>query len=129
MAILWRTTKARKTNSYKGYIQMPSTIGEPSFAEKWKRWRSGDPAKFLKYTDLQDIALYCYSKNLSTTIAELEVVFHKNNIVDKESAIKYIDEHMNDFNYFDDYSGQTKKPDRGGNNNNTGNCCCCCKKP
>lgn len=129
MAILWRTTKARKTNSYKGYIPMPSTIGEPSFAEKWKRWRSGDPAKFLKYTDLQDIALYCYSKNLSTTIAELEVVFHKNNIIDKETAIKYIDEHMNDFNYFDDYSGQTKKPDRGGNNNNTGNCCCCCKKP
>lgn len=129
MAILWRTTKARKTNSYKGYIPMPSTIGEPSFAEKWKSWRSGDPAKFLKYTDLQDIALYCYSKNLSTTIAELEVVFHKNNIVDKETAIKYIDEHMNDFNYFDDYSGQTKKSDRGGNNNNTGNCCCCCKKP
>lgn len=129
MAILWRTTKARKTNSYKGYIPMLSTIGEPSFAEKWKSWRSGDPAKFLKYTDLQDIALYCYSKNLSTTIAELEVVFHKNNIVDKESAIKYIDEHMNDFNYFDEYSGQTKKPDRGGNNNNTGNCCCCCKKP
>ena len=137
MAILWKTTKSNKTASYKGYVPMPSTIDEPSFAEKWKRWRTGDPAKFLTYKDLQELVLYCYNKNLSVTITELELVFHDKHIYDKETAIKYINEHMNEFGYIDEYSGRVINPSQGGSNTGTnssnGNgscsCCCCCKKP
>lgn len=129
MPILWKTTRSNKTASYKGYVPIPSTIDEPSFSEKWKRWRTGDPAKFLKYTDLQDLVLYCYSKNLSVTTAELELVFHEKQIYDKKTAIKYINEHMEEFGYVDEYSGRTVNPNKGGNNNGNNNCCCCCKKP
>lgn len=129
MAILWRSTSKSKTNSYKGYIPMPSTIDEPSFAEKWKRWRQGNPAKFLKYTDLQELVYYCYQNNMMTTVSDLEYKFHEHGITDKENAIKYINEHKQEFSQFDEYTGRPSRRENNNSNNNTNNdCCYCCKK-
>ena len=104
MAIIWRSTSKSKTNSYKGYIPMPSTIDEPSFAEKWKRWRQGNPAKFLKYTDLQELVYYCYQNNMMTN------------------------EHKQEFSQFDEYTGRPSRRENNSNNNTNNDCCCCCKK-
>lgn len=130
MAILWRSTSKSKINSYKGYIPMPSTIDEPSFAEKWKRWRQSNPAKFLKYTDLQELVYYCYQNNMMTTVSDLEYIFHEHGITGKENAIKYINEHKQEFSQFDEYTGRSSRRENNSNNNNTNNndCCCCCKK-
>lgn len=97
MAILWRSTNKSKTLTYKGFVPISRTIDEPTFAEKWKAWKLGQHKQFLRYTELQDLVMYCYQKNLMTTTVDLENIFHKEKIYTKVDAIKYIDEHTKDF--------------------------------
>jgi len=54
-----------------------------------------------------------------------------------EQMLKYINEHMSEFGYIDEYSRRVINPSQGGSNTGTNNsngngscsCCCCCKKP
>ena len=118
MAILWRSTNKSKTLTYKGFVPIPKTIDEPTFAEKWKAWKLGQPKQFLRYTELQDLVMYCYQKNLMTTTVDLENIFHKEKIYTKVDAIKYIDEHTKDFMPIqEEYIPHNKD----------NNCCCNCK--
>lgn len=66
---------------------------------------------------------------MMTTVSDLEYIFHEHGITDKENAIKYINEHKQEFSQFDEYTGRPSRRENNNSNNNTNNdCCCCCKK-
>ena len=65
---------------------------------------------------------------MMTTVSDLEYKFHEDGITDKENAIKYINEHKQEFSQFDEYTGRPPRRENNSNNNTNNDCCCCCKK-